>query len=88
MIDLPKKARMSLSIWEGERMAMITCEAIKTEDWALTACTLQEWALKLWDFDLPYRHAGRALALCRNNDLQRESAASCHSRRRFLIPYA
>ena len=27
-------------------------------------------------------------ALCRNNDLLRESAASCHSRRRFLIPYA
>ena len=27
----------------------------------LTACTLQDWVLKLWDFDKPYRHAGRAL---------------------------
>jgi acetolactate synthase-1/2/3 large subunit len=27
----------------------------------LTASTLQDWTLKLWDFDKPYRHAGRAL---------------------------
>jgi hypothetical protein len=27
-------------------------------------------------------------ALCLNNDLLRESAASCHSRRRFLILHA
>ena len=27
----------------------------------MTACTLGDWALKLWDFDQPYRHAGRAL---------------------------
>jgi acetolactate synthase-1/2/3 large subunit len=36
-------------------------DVIKDEDWVLTACTLQDWALKLWDFDKPYRHAGRAL---------------------------
>ena len=36
-------------------------DVIKTEDWVLTACTLQDWVLKLWDFDKPYRHAGRAL---------------------------
>jgi acetolactate synthase I/II/III large subunit len=43
------------------RLAHELWEAIKSEDWVLTACTLQDWALKLWDFDKPYRHAGRAL---------------------------
>src|ERR1700686_3032654 len=43
------------------RLAHELWEVIKTEDWVLTACTLQDWALKLWDFDRPYRHAGRAL---------------------------
>jgi acetolactate synthase I/II/III large subunit len=43
------------------RLAHEVWEAIRGEDWVLTACTLQDWALKLWDFDKPYRHAGRAL---------------------------
>ncbi len=43
------------------RLAHEVWDVIKDEDWLLTACTLQEWALKLWDFDRPYRHAGRAL---------------------------
>ena len=43
------------------RLAHEIWDAIKNEDWVLTACTLQDWALKLWDFDQPYRHAGRAL---------------------------
>ena len=36
-------------------------DVIKNEDWVLTACTLQDWALKLWDFDRPYRWPGKAL---------------------------
>jgi acetolactate synthase I/II/III large subunit len=43
------------------RLAHEIWEVIKAEDWVLTACTLQDWVLKLWDFDQPYRHAGRAL---------------------------
>lgn len=43
------------------RLALEVWDAIKDEDWVLTACTLQDWVLKLWDFDRPYRHAGRAL---------------------------
>ena len=31
------------------------------EDWVLTACNLQDWVYKLWDFDKPYRHPGQAL---------------------------
>jgi|SRR5690348_692361 len=52
--------------WDGlpitlPRLAHEIWDAIKDEDWVLTACTLQDWALKLWDFDKPYRHAGKAL---------------------------
>ncbi len=36
-------------------------EAIKDEDWVLTAGTLGDWARKLWNFDKPYRHAGKSL---------------------------
>jgi acetolactate synthase I/II/III large subunit len=43
------------------RLAHEIWQVIKTEDWVLTACTLQDWVLKLWEFDQPYRHAGRAL---------------------------
>jgi acetolactate synthase-1/2/3 large subunit len=43
------------------RLAHEIWDVIKIEDWVLTACTLQDWVLKLWDFDKPYRHAGRAL---------------------------
>ncbi len=36
-------------------------EAIKEEDWVLTAGTLGNWTRKLWNFDRPYRHAGKSL---------------------------
>jgi acetolactate synthase I/II/III large subunit len=52
--------------WDGvpitlPRLACEMWEAIKDEDWVLTACNLQEWVYKLWDFDKPYRHPGQAL---------------------------
>jgi acetolactate synthase-1/2/3 large subunit len=58
--------RESLTDWDASpitlpRLAHEMWDVIKTEDWVLTACTLQDWVLKLWDFDKPYRHAGRAL---------------------------
>ncbi|HZS02551.1 MAG TPA: thiamine pyrophosphate-binding protein [Chloroflexota bacterium] len=43
------------------RLAAEVWEVIKDEDWVLTANTLEEWALKTWDFDKPYRHPGKAL---------------------------
>jgi benzoylformate decarboxylase/acetolactate synthase-1/2/3 large subunit len=30
-------------------------------DWVLTAGTADDWALRLWDFDRPWRHPGRSL---------------------------
>ncbi len=52
--------------WDGTpialpRLANDLWDAIKDEDWVLTACNLQEWVYKLWDFDKPYRHPGQAL---------------------------
>jgi acetolactate synthase I/II/III large subunit len=43
------------------RLAAEVWNAIKGEDWVLTAGTLDEWARKLWDFERPYRHAGKSL---------------------------
>jgi acetolactate synthase I/II/III large subunit len=43
------------------RLASEVWEAIKDEDWVLTAGTLENWTRKLWDFDRPYRHPGRSL---------------------------
>ncbi|HET9672537.1 MAG TPA: thiamine pyrophosphate-binding protein [Actinomycetota bacterium] len=44
-------ARLAAGVWE----------AIREHDWVLTAGTASDWALRLWDFDRPYRHAGRSL---------------------------
>lgn len=43
------------------RLASEVWEAIKDEDWVLTAGTLENWTRKLWDFDRAYRHPGRSL---------------------------
>jgi len=43
------------------RLAGEVWEAIKNEDWVLTAGTLEDWTRKLWDFDKPYRHPGKSL---------------------------
>ena len=52
--------------WDGvpialPRLASEMWSVIKDEDWVLTACNLQDWVYKLWDFDKPYRHPGQAL---------------------------
>jgi acetolactate synthase-1/2/3 large subunit len=43
------------------RLAMEVWEEIKHEDWVLTTNAFEDWALKLWDFDRPYRWPGKAL---------------------------
>jgi acetolactate synthase-1/2/3 large subunit len=43
------------------RLASEVWDAIKEEDWVLTAGTLEDWTRKIWDFDKPYRHPGRSL---------------------------
>ena len=43
------------------RLAEEVWAVIKGEDWVCATGTLREWARKLWDFDKPYRHPGKAL---------------------------
>jgi acetolactate synthase-1/2/3 large subunit len=43
------------------RLALEVWEAIRGEDWVLSAGTLRRWARKLWDFDAPHRHPGESL---------------------------
>ena len=43
------------------RLALEVWDAIKDEDWVLTANTLREWVPKLWDIDAPHRHPGKEL---------------------------
>jgi len=43
------------------RLAEEVWEVVKGEDWVLSTGTLRQWTRKLWDFDKPYRHAGKSL---------------------------
>jgi len=43
------------------RLALEIWDAIKDEDWVLTANTLRDWVPKLWDLDEWYRHPGKEL---------------------------
>ena len=43
------------------RLALEVWDAIKDEDWVLTANDLKQQVRKLWDFDRPYRHPGMEL---------------------------
>jgi acetolactate synthase I/II/III large subunit len=43
------------------RLASEVWNAIRGEDWVLTAGTLEDWTRKLWDFDAPHRHPGKSL---------------------------
>lgn len=42
-------------------LALDVWDAIKNEDWVLSAGTLETWARKLWNFDKWYRTPGKAL---------------------------
>jgi acetolactate synthase I/II/III large subunit len=43
------------------RLAAEVWDAIRDHDWVLTAGAASDWALRLWDFDRPYRHPGRSI---------------------------
>ena len=61
--DVARKSREhwdDVPMWPA-RLASEVWDAIKDEDWVLTAGDLETWALKLWDIDSPVRWPGRAL---------------------------
>jgi acetolactate synthase-1/2/3 large subunit len=43
------------------RLASEVWNKIQHEDWVLTTNAFEDWALKLWDFNRPYRWPGKAL---------------------------
>jgi thiamine pyrophosphate-dependent acetolactate synthase large subunit-like protein len=61
--DVEKKRRENWdrSPLEPARLASEVWDAIKSEDWVLTANDLEDWAWKLWDIDSPTRWPGRSL---------------------------
>lgn len=42
-------------------LAAAVWEVVRHHDWVLTAGTLNDWALRIWDIDRPGRHPGRSL---------------------------
>ncbi len=53
---LGTEARSPCRVWPLE-----VWDKIKHEDWVLTTNAFEDWALKLWDFDKPYRWPGKPL---------------------------
>ncbi len=58
--------RMAGEVWEQSpvstaRLAAEVWSAISDVDWVLTAGTANDWALRTWDFDRPYRHPGKSI---------------------------
>ena len=91
-----KWAREAKVDWDASpitlpRLASEVWNAIKDEDWVLTAGTLEHWTRKLWDFDKPYRHPGRSLGTATQFGIslgvalahrEREAARRRHAARR------
>jgi len=60
-------------------------DAIKDEDWVLTAGTLEQWTRKLWDFDKPYRHPGRSLGTATQFGISLGVALAHRDERRLVV---
>lgn len=43
------------------RLAAEVWDAVREHDWVLAPGTASDWAYRIWDFDLPYRHVGKTL---------------------------
>lgn len=55
------QANASATPMPPARMVWEVGQALRGKDWVLTGNTVLDWARKLWDFDQPYRHAGKHL---------------------------
>jgi acetolactate synthase-1/2/3 large subunit len=76
--------------WDASPIALprLTSEiwdAIKDEDWVLTANTLEEWTRKLWDFDRPYRHPGRSLGTATQFGISLGVALAHREKKRLVV---
>ena len=96
--DTTKKTASRWKQWEAEaredwdaspialpRLATEVWNAIRDEDWVLTAGTLEEWARKLWTFDKPYRHAGRSLGTATQIGISMGVALAHREEKRLVV---
>src|SRR5437899_1696691 len=60
-VEKRRRDNWDASPLEPARLASEVWDAIKGEDWVLTANDLEDWAWKLWDIDSPARWPGRSL---------------------------
>jgi len=67
------------------RLASEVWEAIRGEDWVLTAGTLDEWARMLWDFDKPYRHPGKSLGTATQFGISLGVALAHRDKKRLVV---
>ena len=74
------RARSRCRAWPRE-----VWQAIKDEDWVLTANTLEEWTRKIWDFDRPYRHPGKSLGTATQIGISLGVALAHRDARRLVV---
>jgi len=67
------------------RLASEVWDAIKDEDWVLTAGTLEHWTRKIWDFDRPYRHPGRSLGTATQFGISLGVALAHRDQKRLVV---
>jgi thiamine pyrophosphate-dependent acetolactate synthase large subunit-like protein len=67
------------------RLASEVWQAIRNEDWVLSAGTLESWTRRLWDFDRPYRHPGRSLGTATQFGISIGVALAHRDRRRLVV---
>jgi acetolactate synthase-1/2/3 large subunit len=83
-------AREAEADWNSSPITLprLACEvwnAIKEEDWVLSAGTLGGWTRKLWDFDKPYRHPGRSLGTATQIGISIGVALAHRDQRRLVV---
>jgi len=67
------------------RLASEVWEAIRNEDWVLSAGTLEEGTRMLWDFDEPYRHPGRSLGTATQFGISLGVALAHRDKKRLVV---
>jgi thiamine pyrophosphate-dependent acetolactate synthase large subunit-like protein len=83
-------AKESREDWDASpitlpRLASEVWSAIRSEDWVLTAGTLEQWTRKLWDFDKPYRHPGRSLGTATQFGISLGVALAHRDKKRLVV---
>ena len=69
------------------RLASEVWKVVQKEDWVVTAGTLEDWVLRLWDFDRPYRHPGKSLGTATQIGMSLGVALAHRDAKRLVIDF-